>query len=144
MSTTVHQISRKQTYYLLYALQFVCSKCRYKGKKLSVKSVSETYYDYVCLESYEQPNVIMLPEIEGILVGTWFDSVTTIIAQECPLLLTTDSEDTARDNINKIEEVTGAIRKRLHRKNKFHGCTPYRDYVTGGLYYRNAHFIMYS
>ncbi|XP_032678514.1 uncharacterized protein LOC116847528 [Odontomachus brunneus] len=125
-------------------LESVCSACRYNRKKLSIKSVSETYYDYVRLESYEQPNVIMLPEIEGILVETWFDSITTIIAQECPLLLTTDSEDTAQDTINKIEEVIGAIRERLHRKNKFHGCTPYRDYVTGGLYYRNAHFIMYS
>ncbi|XP_032685248.1 uncharacterized protein LOC116850740 [Odontomachus brunneus] len=121
-----------------------CSTCFYKKQKLYVKYVSEPYHDYVRLESFEQPNVIVLLETESILVGTWFKSITTIIAQECPLLLTTDSECTAQENVDKIQEETGATRNRLYRKNKFRGYVPYRNYETGGFYYRNEHFIMYS
>ncbi|XP_032685223.1 uncharacterized protein LOC116850727 [Odontomachus brunneus] len=120
----------------------VCSTCRTYGQKLYVKNVSETYYTYVRSESYEPPNVIIL-QTRISSMGTWLGSITAIIAQRRPLLLTADTEMTVKGNINKIEEVTGETKKRLYRKNKFRGCRPYRNYVTGGCCYRNAYFIMY-
>ncbi|XP_032685221.1 uncharacterized protein LOC116850724 isoform X1 [Odontomachus brunneus] len=120
----------------------LCAKCRLHKQKLYVKYVSETYYTYVRSESYEPPNVIIL-QTRISSMGTWLGSITAIIAQKCPLLLTADTEMTVKGNINKIEEVTGETKKRLYRKNKFRGCSPYRNYVTGRCCYRNAYFIMY-
>ncbi|XP_032685290.1 uncharacterized protein LOC116850762 [Odontomachus brunneus] len=119
----------------------VCSTCRMYRQKLYVKNVSETYYTYVRSESYEPPNVIVLQTIS---MGTWLGSITAIIAQKCPLLLTADTRSTAQKNLNMIKDITGETRKCLYRKNKFRGYRPYRNYVTGKCYYRNAHFIMYS
>ncbi|XP_032685285.1 uncharacterized protein LOC116850757 isoform X2 [Odontomachus brunneus] len=77
--------------------------------------------------------------------GKWFESITARITQECPLLLTAHLENIAQENVDKIEDVIGATRIRIYRKNnKFVGCPPYRNCVTGGFYYRNTHFIMYS
>ncbi|XP_032685268.1 uncharacterized protein LOC116850748 isoform X3 [Odontomachus brunneus] len=125
-------------------LENMCAMCCYNKRKLYVKYVSEPYHDYVRLESFEQPNVIVLLETETIWVRTWFKSIKAVVAQNCPLLLTTDSKSTAEENVDRIQEETDTSRTRLYRKNKFCGCTPYRDYITGGFYYRNAHFIMYS
>ncbi|XP_032685293.1 uncharacterized protein LOC116850763 [Odontomachus brunneus] len=125
-------------------LGFVCSTCRKYNQRLYIKNVSETYYEYKRSESYETPDVIVLLETQTISMGTWFDSISTIIEQQCPLLLTADTEMTAQENGNWIEKITGVNRKRLCRKNKFCGCRPYRNCTTGRYYYRNAYFIMYS
>ncbi|XP_032685289.1 uncharacterized protein LOC116850761 [Odontomachus brunneus] len=122
----------------------VCSMCRRDGQKLHVTYVPEPYNDYVHLESFEQPNVIVLLETETVFVRTWFKSIKAVVAQNCPLLLTADSKSTVEGNVDKIQEETGISRRRLYRKNKFRSCTPYRNYITGGFFYRNAHFIMYS
>ncbi|XP_032685283.1 uncharacterized protein LOC116850756 [Odontomachus brunneus] len=133
----------KSPTYKSHDLGSVCSTCQEKHLKIYVKNVPETYYTYVRSESYEPPNVIIL-QTRTISKGTWLGSVTAIIAQKCPLLLTADTKKTAQENINIIEDITGVTRKCLYKENKFRGCRPYKNYVTGRCYYRNAHFIMYS
>ncbi|XP_032678506.1 uncharacterized protein LOC116847523 isoform X2 [Odontomachus brunneus] len=125
-------------------LGFVCNSCSRYRQKVYVRSVSEPYHDFVRLDSYEKPNVIVLFEIELLYIETWSKSLEAIIAQECPLLLTAVLENTVQNVIDKIQEQTGTTRNRLHRENKFRGYMPHRNYTTGGFYYRNAHFIMYS
>ncbi|XP_032678508.1 uncharacterized protein LOC116847524 isoform X2 [Odontomachus brunneus] len=123
---------------------FVCSNCKRYKQKLYIKSVSEPYHDFVHLDSYEKPNVIILFEIECLSIEEWFDSVEAIIAQQCPLLLTANSENTVQENVNKIEIKTGINRNRIYRENKFRSYMPRRNDGTGEFYYRNLHFIMYS
>ncbi|XP_032678500.1 uncharacterized protein LOC116847521 [Odontomachus brunneus] len=149
----LHLFSRTKELYIVFinSLKFessdlgsVCSMCARYKQQIFVRSVSGPYHDFVHLDSFEKPNVIILFEIECLFIGTWFDSIEAIVAQECPLLLTADSENTVQENVNKIEIKTGINRNRLYRENKFRGYMPHRNYTTGGLYYRNAHFIMYS
>ncbi|XP_032678530.1 uncharacterized protein LOC116847541 [Odontomachus brunneus] len=125
-------------------LGFVCSTCKTYKQKLYIRSVSEPYHDFVRLDSYEKPNVIILFQIEWLFLDTWSKPLEAIIAQECPLLLTAISENTVQECIDKIQKQTGTTRNRLHRENKFRGYMPYRNYMTGGFYYRNTHFIMFS
>ncbi|XP_032678537.1 uncharacterized protein LOC116847550 [Odontomachus brunneus] len=125
-------------------LGFVCSSCKNHKQKLYIRSVLEPYHDFVRLDSYEKPNVIVLFEIEWLFIEIWSKSLEAMIAQECPLFLTTVSENTVQECINKIQEQTGTTRNRLVKENKFRGYMPHRNYMTGGFYYRNAHFIIYS
>ncbi|XP_032685257.1 uncharacterized protein LOC116850743 isoform X1 [Odontomachus brunneus] len=122
----------------------VCSRCRKYNQKLYVEYVSELYHRYACLESFKQPNVIIILDTNLYMVTTWCESISTIIAQKCPLLFTVFHENKINYVTKKIQKVTGATRNQLCRKNKFRSCMPYNNIMTSEVYYRNAHFIMYS
>ncbi|XP_032685241.1 uncharacterized protein LOC116850738 [Odontomachus brunneus] len=121
----------------------VCSRCRNYNQKLYVENVSEPYHRYACLKSFKQPNVIIIQDTHLYMVGTWRESIPTIIAQKCPLLFTTFDIGELNYVREKMQEVTGATRNQLYRKNKFRSYRPCKNRIINGLYYRNAHFIMY-
>ncbi|XP_032685255.1 uncharacterized protein LOC116850742 isoform X1 [Odontomachus brunneus] len=122
----------------------ICPRCRKYNQKLYVENVSEPYHRYAGLKSFKQPNVIIILDMNLYSVGTWCESISTLIAQKCPLLFTAFMENKIKYVIKKMQDITGATRNQLYRKNKFRSYRPYRNCVIGGVYYRNAHFTMYS
>ncbi|EFN90103.1 hypothetical protein EAI_16099 [Harpegnathos saltator] len=122
----------------------LCRKCSARGRKLYVENVSESYQDYVSSASYKQPNVIVGFQVEFNDKVTWLKSLSAILAQKCPLILTTNSENQSMEIVDKVSAAAGVTRKLfLFIKNKFQGCRPYRDYETGGVFYRNSNLIIF-
>lgn len=122
----------------------LCYKCRLFKQKLYVENVSKPYHEYVDTASYKQPNIIIGFQIQLNVEGTRAVSLAAILARNCPLLLTAKSQNKADENINKIHEIVATTRNApLSKENKFRSYKPYRDYKTGGIYYRNSYFTMY-
>lgn len=120
----------------------LCTQCCTRGQKFYVQNVSMPYHEYVSMESYIQPNVIIGFHAKINVGETWSESLTTIMAQNCPLVLTAKFQNKTNENL-KTKQIVGTTRKLLSIQNKFRSCKPCRDYKTGGIFYRNAYVTMF-
>lgn len=117
----------------------LCHQC--SQKKFYIENVFVSYREYMNLESYKQPNVIAGFDAELSIKETWTESLAIIKSQNCPLVLTAKSRNKAQQIINKIRAV---VRKRnVSDENAFSSCKPHKNYETGGVFYRNAYFVMF-
>lgn len=126
----------------------LCKECCERRQKLHVQYISdnESYCDYVNMESYMKPNVIIKFQAE--LKEAWLESTTAILTQNCPFLFTVNSKHKSKEIMSKIEGVLHSVgrdkRLLLFLKNIYNSSRPYRNYETGGIFCRNTYIIMYT
>lgn len=121
-----------------------CSKCTHHKQRLCFESYSMLYMEYMGSVSYKGPDVVMGIHANFSNEETWPADLLKSQIRSCPWILTTKSEEKAKENIRFIEKTLGeSIKTKYADKNKFRSNRPWRDFETGYVYYRNAYVIIY-
>ncbi|XP_032671036.1 uncharacterized protein LOC116844052 isoform X2 [Odontomachus brunneus] len=111
-------------------------------QRLNFEAHRMLYHNYVDSKCYKRPDVIIGFQVD---LSDWealSEIILKIKAQECPFLITSNSKDKAKQNVNKIKEILKSpicdvLYLVYNSKNNFKSNRPYQDVETAGVSYRN-------
>ncbi|XP_032670925.1 uncharacterized protein LOC116843999 [Odontomachus brunneus] len=121
----------------------VCCNCRQSKTQLYLENARVSYEDYVRTNLYKQADIIIAFQAEFSVESALLDIFIATQDRKCPFFFTTASQNKAEEIINKIQKVMYVPREQYSIKNKFRSYRPYRDYETGGIYYRNDYLVVF-
>ncbi|EFN82511.1 hypothetical protein EAI_00216 [Harpegnathos saltator] len=122
-----------------FGMQEICPRCVYNGKKFIYICSCITYNDYMANPIYRRANLIIAFQV----LKLRNNCIKTMQSQDCPVLLTTMSQDTALEKVAEIQNILGTdICPVIGIKNKFMSLRPYRSIKY--VYCRNAFLIIYE
>ncbi|XP_032668697.1 uncharacterized protein LOC116842927 isoform X1 [Odontomachus brunneus] len=121
----------------------VCCACRHSNRKLYFENTRVSYEDYIRRNLYKQANIIITFQAEFNVESALLDIFVATRDRKCPFFFTTSSQNKAEEIINKIQGVMSIPQEKYSIRNKFRSFRPYRNYETGGIYYRNVHLVVF-
>ncbi|XP_032685279.1 uncharacterized protein LOC116850752 isoform X1 [Odontomachus brunneus] len=126
----------------------LCHECISCSQKLYFDFVSESYNNYLKMESYKFPNIIVgfeakisVKYLSSKFLSEVLVSLSTV---NCPLLLTAKSHKNVKEIIYILGKIYHNNKLYITKKNDFSSCRPNRDYSNGEIIFRNSYFIIYK
>lgn len=122
----------------------ICSRCTRRKQQLNYECHCMLYHNYVNSDLYIQPDVIVGFQVD---LSDWkelSESILKVRDQNCPLLLTAESQVKAEHNTNKLQEVLGSPLNIIHQKqNEFKSIRVYTNFESD-LSCRNEWVTIYK
>ncbi|EFN82058.1 hypothetical protein EAI_09417 [Harpegnathos saltator] len=129
-----------------YGIVQTCSeKCATIGHKLYFRYYRMLYHLYAGSELYTKPDVIVGFQVAFNDGETLAQFLTSLKSPFCPVIFTSRSKANMRKLTNKLQAIlTFRVKSVLNTQNGFRSHRPYRDHVTGRVFYRNECVIIFK
>lgn len=126
-------------------LQQICwEKCMPIGHQFYFQYFRMLYEDYVSSSFFTAPNVIIGFQV-GFKIEQWLKFNRTIDHLFCPVILTSNTESTAQENARDIKSIVNCnLELVIQEENRFQSFRPYRDHVTGRVFYFNKYLLIFK